>query len=202
MEERRTGSPQGSVVSPLLSNVVLHHVFDNWMANSYPNVPFTRYADDALAHCETRKQADHIRDMISRRFTQHMLKVHPEMTKIVYCKDRKRVRSHEHEQFDFLGYAFRPRTAKTGDGRFVVGFLPGMSPSSGKKIRATIRGWRLNLRSAQTLEQIATEIKPSPLASCAEFRWQTDQGWHNCSGLQSKRTGTESSRFWDRINCN
>ena len=170
VEERKTGSPQGSVVSPLLSNIVLHHVFDNWMATSFPNVPFTRYADDALAHCETRKQAEYLRDVISRQFSRHLLQVNPEKTKIVYCKDRKRFGSHEHEQFDFLGYAFRPRMAKTSTGRFVVGFLPGMSPSSGKKIRATIRGWRLNLRSAQTLTQIAKEINPQV------------QGWINYYG--------------------
>ncbi len=112
LAERNCGSPQGSVISPLLSNIVLHHVFDSWLATSYPNVPFTRYADDALVHCETQKQAVYVRDVITRRFAKHMLKVHPQKTKIVYCKDAKRFGSHEHEQFDFLGYTFRPRCAK------------------------------------------------------------------------------------------
>jgi RNA-directed DNA polymerase len=160
LAERNCGSPQGSVVSPLLSNIVLHHVFDNWLATSYPNVPFTRYADDALVHCETRKQADYLRDMISRRFSQHLLKVHPQKTKIVYCKDWKRTSSHEHEQFDFLGYTFRPRLAKTKDGRYLVGFIPAMSTAAGKKIRATIRGWQLNQRSDKSLVQLAKEINP------------------------------------------
>jgi RNA-directed DNA polymerase len=167
---RDCGSPQGSVVSPLLSNIVLHHVFDKWMALSYPNVPFTRYADDALVHCETRKQAEYVRDMISRRFSGHLLTVHPQKTKIVYCKDWKRIGSHEHEQFDFLGYTFRPRLAKTKDGRYLVGFIPAMSTAAGKKIRATIRGWQLNQRSDKSLAQLAKEINPQV------------QGWINYYG--------------------
>jgi len=168
--ERECGSPQGSVVSPLLSNIVLHHVFDKWLAHSYPNVPFTRYADDALVHCETRKQAEYIRDVISRRFGQHLLKVHPQKTKIVYCKDSKRIGSHEHEQFEFLGYAFRPRLAKARDGRYLVGFLPAMSTAAGKKIRATICGWQLNQRSDKSIAQLAKDINPQV------------QGWINYFG--------------------
>ncbi len=160
LAERNCGSPQGSVVSPLLSNIVLHHVFDSWLATSFPNVPFTRYADDVLVHCETQKQADYIRDVIARRFAKHMLKVHPQKTKIVYCKDTKRFGSHEQEQLDFLGYTFRPRCAKTSDGRFLIGFIPAMSAAAGKKIRATIRGWQLQQRSDKSLRQLAKEINP------------------------------------------
>jgi hypothetical protein len=96
--------------------------------------------------------------------------VHTEKTKIVYCKDSKRIGSHEHAQFDFLGYTFRPRLAKTRDGRYLVGFLPAMSTAAGKKIRATIRGWKLNQRSDKSIVQLAKDINSQV------------QGWINYFG--------------------
>ena len=167
---RNCGSPQGSVISPLISNIVLHHVFDEWMATTFPSVPFERYADDALVHCETRKQADYVKDAIRRRLSAHMLRVNETKTKLVYCKDTKRTGSHEHEQFDFLGYTFRPRLVKTAGGRYLVGFTPAMSNDAGKKIREEIRGWRLNMRSDKSLEELAREINPKV------------QGWINYYG--------------------
>jgi RNA-directed DNA polymerase len=167
---RDCGSPQGSVISPLLSNIVLHHVFDSWMETQFPSVPFTRYADDALVHCETRKQADYVKDAITRRLSAHMLRVNKTKTKIVYCKDTKRTGSNEHEQFDFLGYTFRPRLVKTAGGRFMVGFTPAMSAEAGKMIREEMRSWRLNMRSDKSLEELAREVNPKV------------QGWINYYG--------------------
>lgn len=167
---RDRGSPQGSVISPLLSNIVLHHVFDSWMATTFPSVPFTRYADDALVHCETKKQAEYVKDAIQRRLSAHMLRVNETKTKIVYCKDTKRAGSSEHEQFDFLGYTFRPRLVKTAYARFMVGFTPAMSNEAGKKIREEMRGWRLNMRSDKSLEELAREVNPKV------------QGWINYYG--------------------
>ena len=55
--ERTKGTPQGGVVSPVLSNLFLHYVFDAWMQRNHPGVPWCRYADDGVVHCETRNQA-------------------------------------------------------------------------------------------------------------------------------------------------
>jgi len=54
---RSQGTPQGGVISPLLANLFLHYAFDAWMRRTYPGVPFERYADDIVIHCESEKQA-------------------------------------------------------------------------------------------------------------------------------------------------
>ena len=57
LESREKGTPQGSVVSPLLANLFLHYTFDRWMAKYHPNIPFERFADDILCHCYSEAQA-------------------------------------------------------------------------------------------------------------------------------------------------
>jgi len=78
--QRDVGSAQGSVISPLLSNIVMHHVFDKWMESKFPNIPFERYADDGLAHCKTKKQAEYVKEAIAKRLEQHKLKLNQENT--------------------------------------------------------------------------------------------------------------------------
>ena len=90
LEPREKGSPQGSVISPLLANLFLHYTFDRWMTTHYPDVPFERFADDALCHCVSEEQAKKLRDALEKRFAECGLQLHPEKTKIVYCKDDDR----------------------------------------------------------------------------------------------------------------
>ena len=54
--QRTSGTPQGGVVSPTLSNLFLHYVFDTWMTRNYPGIPFERYADDVICHCKSAKR--------------------------------------------------------------------------------------------------------------------------------------------------
>ncbi|WP_231373916.1 group II intron reverse transcriptase/maturase [Thioalkalivibrio sp. ALE11] len=67
---RERGTPQGGVVSPILMNLFMHYVFDCWMARNSPNCPFARYADDAVVHCKTRKQAEYVMRAIAERLSQ------------------------------------------------------------------------------------------------------------------------------------
>jgi len=152
---RDRGTPQGGVASPLLANIFLHHVFDKWMAENFPHVPFERYADDIVVHCRSRAQAKYIRRQIEERLRRCKLEAHPEKTKIVYCKDGDRRGSHEHERFDFLGYTFRPRPSKNRQGKFFVNFSPAMSDKAAKAARAMIRSWRIQCRSDKSLEDIS-----------------------------------------------
>ncbi len=152
---RDCGTPQGGVISPLLANLLLHYVFDAWMAEHYPTLPFERYADDVVVHCKSEAQARFIRDKIAQRLRRCKLQAHPEKTKIVYCKDDDRPGDYHTKSFDFLGYTFRPRGAKNREEKRFVGFLPGVSPKALKRIGAEIRSWRLHLKSDQSLEAIA-----------------------------------------------
>ncbi len=106
--ERTQGTPQGGVISPLLANLFLHYVFDTWMQRNQPSLAWCRYADDGLVHCDTREQAEWVREQLERRFSECGLELHPEKTKIVYCKDSSRTGTHEGTKFDFLGYTFDP----------------------------------------------------------------------------------------------
>ena len=101
--ERSQGTPQGGVASPLLANIFMHHAFDEWMKREHPNVPFERYADDILLHCKTEKQARFIRDKIEQRLKRCKLELHPEKTRLVYCKDELRDQEFPDTSFDFLG---------------------------------------------------------------------------------------------------
>jgi hypothetical protein len=86
------------------------------------------------------------------------LQLHPDKTRIVYCKDGTRRGHHEHTSFTFLGYGFRSRMVKTRTGKYFFGFNPAISDEAAKRIRGQIRSWRLHLRSGSTLKQLAHEI--------------------------------------------
>ena len=157
--ERIKGTPQGGVASPLIANIFLHLAFDTWMGTAHPGVPFERYADDVLVHCETEADAQNIRRSIEARLRSCKLELHPEKTKIVYCKDGKRRGRYAQEQFDFLGYTFRPRPIR-GPRGFFVGFNPAVSDKAKTKMRQEMRRWALQNRTGSSLEDIAREVNP------------------------------------------
>ena len=158
--ERGKGTPQGGVVSPLLANLFLHYAFDRWMQRTYPHLPFERYADDAIVHCRTETEAQEVRRAIAARMQECRLELHPEKTKIVYCKDDDRRGTYPNEQFDFLGYTFRPRRSKNWKGKFFINFSPAVADKAGKAMRAEIRSWQLHLRSDKSLEDLSRMFNP------------------------------------------
>lgn len=103
---RDRGTPQGGVISPVLANLFLHYAFDTWMARNFPQSPWCRYADDGLVHCRTKAEAEAIKAALQARFEECELEMHPDKTKIVYCKDSNRPGSHASQSFDFLGFTF------------------------------------------------------------------------------------------------
>jgi RNA-directed DNA polymerase len=159
--ERTKGTPQGSVISPLLANLFMHYAFDAWMGRNHPNIQFERYVDDVVIHCVSEKQAMFVLGAVRCRLKECGLELHPEKTQIVYCKDDDRKGKYQRIKFDFLGYTFQPRRAKNRYGKFFISFLPAISTKSANKIRATIRGWRIAARrNNQSLEDIAELSDP------------------------------------------
>jgi RNA-directed DNA polymerase len=148
------------VISPLLANLFLHHALDRWLAAKYPQVLFERYADDVIAHCRTERQAQEIRKAIAERLQSCGLELHPEKTKIVYCKDDLRRRTYPNEKFDFLGYTFRSRRSKSRKGKFFINFSPAVSNKAAKAIRDTIRSWKLPQRSDKSIEDLSRMFNP------------------------------------------
>lgn len=157
---RGKGTPQGSAISPLLSNLFMHYAFDAWLAREYPAIRFERYCDDAVVHCASEKQANFVRDIIERRLLQFGLRLHPEKTRVVYCKQEGRERDFPVTEFTFLGYTFRPRAARLRDGRLKTGFLPAVSKAAMKSMARTIRRWRLGRWTELSFREIAAMINP------------------------------------------
>jgi RNA-directed DNA polymerase len=161
LEQPVRGTPQGGVTSPLLANLFMHFAFDAWMQRTFPNVHFERFADDALVHCRSKRQAEAVLVAIRDRLRQCGLELHPTKTRIVYCMDSDRREVHEHVSCDFLGFSFQPRRAKNRWGKYFVSFLPAISAKAAKTLRATIRTWKLaSTRNNQRLEDLAEVINP------------------------------------------
>jgi len=152
---RTVGVPQGGPLSPILANLFLHYALDHWLESHHPDVPFCRYADDGILHCETEAQAVWLREQLAERLRDCGLEMHPEKTRVVYCKDSRRTGTYEHIQFDFLGYTFRPRRVASRSGRIFTGFTPALSRQAMAAMRQSLRQRRLFKHSELSLEQLA-----------------------------------------------
>lgn len=157
---RERGTPQGGVVSPIMMNLFMHYTFDAWMKRVNPSCPFVRYADDAVVHCRTRKQAEEVMRCIALRLADCGLTMHPEKSKVVYCKDSNRTASYPHVSFTFLGFTFRPRVAINRQKRAFTNFLPGVSADALKRMRKEVRGWRIHRQTPGTLVELAQQYNP------------------------------------------
>jgi RNA-directed DNA polymerase len=158
--QRDRGTPQGSAVSPILANLFMHFAFDTWMVRNFPDCPFERYADDGIVHCRTKRQAEEVLAAITARMEEVGLRLHPDKTRIVYCKDGTRRENHEHTDFTFLGYTFRLRKARSKGGRYFSSFLPAMSDEAMKTKSAELRRMRIHLRTTWSLDDLARWLNP------------------------------------------
>jgi RNA-directed DNA polymerase len=159
--DRTKGTPQGGVVSPVLSNLFLHYAFDVWMTRTFPQVPWCRYADDGLAHCRTEQQALTVKSALMQRLAECGLEMHPDKSKIVYCKDGSRKGKYLNTEFDFLGYTFRPRIVKNRKrNSMFVSFSPAVSSKAMTAMRQTTRQWRYRNKTELSLEDIAQMSNP------------------------------------------
>lgn len=167
---RTRGTPQGGVVSPILMNLFMHYTFDSWMKREYPSSPFARYADDAVVHCRTQAQAEAVMQAIASRLEACGLTMHPEKSKVVYCRDSNRTGQYPNVQFTFLGFTFRPRAAMNKHGRRFTNFLPAVSNDALTRMRQKVRSWRLHRRTSVTLNDLAEQCNA------------TIRGWWNYYG--------------------
>ncbi|MNZ37125.1 Group II intron-encoded protein LtrA [compost metagenome] len=183
--ERTRGTPQGGVISPLLANLFMHYAFDRWVTEHLRSVRFCRYANDGVIHCKSQAQAEYVLRRLAARFAECGLELHPDKTRIVYCRDINRPDDHPVIQFTFLGYTFRPRKAVDKHGRIYVNFAPAVSRDALRAMRQTIRGWHLQLQCDRQLGDLSRRFNP------------VLRGWLNYYG---RFYGSAMADVWKHLN--
>ena len=160
-EKQGKGTPQGGVISPLLANLFLHYSLDKWLELYAPTVKYARYADDAIIHCKSKVHAERVLKQLGQRMTECKLELHPDKTKLVYCRDFKRQGRYKTVKFDFLGYSFQPRTAKSKrTGKLFLGYDCAISISSRKRIADKLEELDIINMSFKSVVGIAQKLNP------------------------------------------
>ncbi len=161
IQKQGKGTPQGGVLSPLLANLFLHYAMDKWLEQTHSAVRYVRYADDAILHCKSKVQADYVLRNLNKRMKQCGLELHPEKTKLVYCRDYRRQGDHPTVKFDFLGYSFQPRTAKSKrNGELYLGYDCAISIGSKKSIAAKMRELDIEHLTHKSIVGVAQYLEP------------------------------------------
>ncbi len=172
---RLKGTPQGGVISPLLMNLFMHYGFDCWMQRTFPSNLWVRYADDGCIHARSRPEAEKVHDALQARLRKIGLEMHPEKTRIVYCRDGNRGAQHKPDSFEFLGFEYKARSAKTRSGLMFMSFLPAVAKTKLHGMRRYIKHrLKLRYRVDLSIEAIAEWINPIV------------QGWLNYYGASYK----------------
>lgn len=178
--EKTKGVMQGGVISPILSNLFLHYVFDVWMGKHHPGKPWCRYADDGLTHCKREQEVKELLESLKQRFTECGLELHPGKTKIIYCKDGNRRKQYCNTKFTFLGYDFCSRTVRNPKIEDVfMSFSPAVSKAAAKSMRSQIRKSGVSRRADLSLEEIAKWYNPILRG------WMEYYGHYNQSAMES-----------------
>ncbi len=182
-QARTKGTPQGGVISPLLSNLFLHYAIDEWLVRKHPDVEWARYADDGVIHCNTKEQAELLIKELGERLKTCNLELHPDKTKVIYCGTEE---TQQKRSFTFLGYTFHVRRAYSEEQQKVfTSFLPAISKAKQKEIRQEIRKDNIRARTDLSLEQIAAWYNPKL------------RGWYNYFG---KFYPSKLAKIWKYFN--
>ena len=201
------GTPQGSVISPLLSNLYLHHVFDLW-AHQWRQTPgrgrmiIVRYADDQVCGFEREADARAFLADLKARMETYGLSLHPDKTRLIEfgrfaVRDRKSRGLGKPETFTFLG--FTHICGQSQRGRFLL-----VRKSRRDRMRNKLREVKEQLRrriNASIPEQgkwlgavvrgyFAYHAVPGNSSALAAFRYYVTVAWLRCLQRRSQRDGT------------
>jgi group II intron reverse transcriptase/maturase len=181
----RVGTPQGGVISPLLSNIYLHVLDTLWTRHSAPLGTLVRYADDFVVISPTRSQCEQAEERIRAILGRLGLELHREKTRRVDLLDGK-------EGFDFLGCHLRKRLSgplleKTGRRLYFLQRCP--SQRSTKRIRQRVKELTPRSRCHADLREVIADLNP------------VLRGWGNYfrTGNAAKRFNQLDSYVWQRL---
>lgn len=160
-EERKEGkgTPQGGVISPLLSNLYLHYTIDKWVEKEYPHLKMVRYSDDTIIHCRSKEESVSLKESLDNRLKTCKLEMNQAKTKIVYCKDYRRRKKYPINKFDFLGYTLKPMIKRVNR-RLFLGYDAGISIKSRKRICEELKKTRFHRNTIATLQEISNLLNP------------------------------------------
>lgn len=155
------GTPQGGVISPLLANLYLHYTLDKWL-EKFHGIQYVRYADDMIVHCRSEKEAEDILQAIRERLQACGLRLNEEKTQLVYCRSYRFRSSYRKyaKRFDFLGYRFKPRRAKSKFGGVILGYDCAISPKSKQRILQKWKDLKLPRCTTVDLSTLVQRINP------------------------------------------
>jgi group II intron reverse transcriptase/maturase len=202
--DRLTGTPQGGVISPLLSNIYLHVVFDKWMTINHPEKPFERYADDIVVHCKTEKQAKFVKLMIDKRMASCKLELHPEKTKIINL--RGQTEESYPRSLDFLGFTIRLNMVKTkvGSKLMPTTVISQKSKSSILEKLRTMKIHEMHISIEELSKKLSPIIRGIKNYYCKFWAGHTHFIWHQVNLRLTKwvrwekRMSTRSALRWIR----
>ena len=157
--ERKKGTSQGGVVSPLLANIFLHFAFDKWMEINHSNMPFERYCDDMTIHCSTEKQAYFIKYAVKQHLKACKLEMNEHKTRTVYCRNHIHTEAHKTVSFDFVGYTFSPQWRLTKKRGWTMTYTSMMSQTSKIEVRRRLKKV-VNGKFRGTIQEFAEIINP------------------------------------------
>jgi len=168
--ETKVGTPQGAVISPLLANIYLHYVFDQWVEvwrkrRANGEVIVVRYADDLVLGFERRDDAELFLKEFAERLAKFGLELHPDKTRLIEfgrhaTADREKRGDGKPGTFDFLGFTHYCGFKK---GRFIV-----WRKTSGKRMRAKL----------QQLKQELRRRMHEPLAQVGDWLGRVQRGYY------------------------
>lgn len=188
------GTPQGAVISPLLANIYLHYVLDEWVSQwrrteASGDVIIVRYADDFVMGFQYKSEAEAFLGQLKARMERFGLRLHPEKTRLLEfgcfaASDRKRRGEGKPETFDFLGFTHQCGTTRKG--RFAI-----KRESTAKRVRATLKRVREGLRRRSNQD----------VADVGRWLRSVVQGWLNYHAVPGNfcrlnRFRTQVARMW------
>lgn len=129
----------------------MHYAFDLWMNEQIQTHRFERYADDAIIHCKTQAETEEILEKLKKRLKECKLELHPTKTKMVYCKDKDRVKEYPITILSFWD------TLSEGIHKTQIGEVATQLPSSGEC--EISQAFRDKIKAMRIHSQLAVKLK-------------------------------------------